>query len=131
MKKGFFITLEGGEGSGKSTQLRLLINYLKKQGISNNLVATREPGGAKLAEAIRGLVLNPEYRIKPLAELLLYESNRAQHVSDVILPSLKMGKVVICDRFTDSTLAYQGYARGLDISMIKTLNRIASLGFAH
>jgi dTMP kinase len=127
-KKGIFITFEGGDGAGKSTQLKLLVNYIKSK---NNfgykgIVSGREPGGSNISENIRTILLNPENEVAPLAELLLYEANRAQNVKDFVIPNLLKDYIVICDRFTDSTLAYQGYARGLDLEMIKTLNRIAS-----
>ncbi|MBN1622503.1 MAG: dTMP kinase [Endomicrobiales bacterium] len=125
-KKGFFITFEGCEGSGKSTQMSLLVKHLKKTDYLGRIIPTREPGGSNISDAIRKLLLNPEYQVAPLAELFLYESNRAQHINDIIKPALKHGKIVICDRYTDSTLAYQGYARGLDLGVIKTLNKIAS-----
>lgn len=124
MKKGFFVTIEGCEGSGKSTQSVLLYDYFKKSKFS--AVHTREPGGTVMAETIRKLLLNPKNRIAPLAELLLYEAARAQHIQEVILPSLKAGKIVICDRYTDATLAYQGYGRGINLETIKKLNDIAT-----
>jgi dTMP kinase len=126
MNKGFFITFEGCEGCGKSTQSNLLYQYLKKKGL--NVVHTREPGGTRAAESIRKVLLDPRNSITPLAELLLYEASRAQHAAEVILPALKAGSIVICDRFTDATLAYQGYARGLDLDTIQKLNRIATQG---
>ena len=124
--KGFFITLEGGEGSGKSTHSRLLYDLLKKKGCK--AVLTREPGGTKISEAVRRILLDPENRMTPLAELFLYETARTQHLTEVIMPALKAGKIVICDRFTDATIAYQGYGRGLDVSIIKELNHIATRG---
>ncbi|MHB9155151.1 MAG: dTMP kinase [Endomicrobiales bacterium] len=128
MNKGLFITLEGCEGCGKTTQARLLSGYLTENGYA--VVLTREPGGTRLAEAVRKVLLDPGNRISPLAELLLYEAGRAQHVEEVILPALRAGKVVVCDRFTDATLAYQGYARGLDLAVIKNLNGIAAQGLS-
>lgn len=126
MKKGIFITFEGIDGCGKSTQSRLVYNYLKKKGYG--VVFTREPGGTKLAEAVREMLLNPKNTISPLAELFLYESSRAEHVKEIIAPALKAKKIVICDRFSDATVAYQGYGRGLDKNMINTLNDFASSG---
>jgi dTMP kinase len=124
--KGFFITFEGGEGCGKTTQSRLLYELLKQKGYE--VTHTREPGGTKVSEAVRRIILDPDNRISPMAELFLYETARTQHIADVILPALRSGKIVVCDRFTDATIAYQGYGRGLDISMIKQLNKIASCG---
>jgi dTMP kinase len=89
---------------------------------------TREPGGTALAEVIRKILLNPKSKLVPLSELFLYEAARAQHIKEIIAPALKSGKVVICDRFTDATVAYQGYARGLDVDLIKKLNDAASFG---
>jgi len=125
-KKGLFITLEGPDGSGKSTQSTLLARYLKRRG--HNVVRTREPGGTSIAEALRRIILKPKSRISGLTEVLLYEAGRAQHTSELILPALRKGKTVICERYTDATLAYQGYGRKLDIRMVKELNRIASYG---
>jgi len=125
-KKGFFITLEGPDGSGKSTQSLLLARYLKRKGYK--VVRTREPGGTSIAEALRRIILNPKNRISKVTEVLLYEAGRAQHTSELILPALQKGKTVICERYTDATLAYQGYGRKLDIRMVKELNRIASSG---
>jgi dTMP kinase len=124
MKKGLFITFEGPEGSGKSTHAQLLASYLKKRG--RRVIVTREPGGTKLARAFRRLLLETGDGLSPLAELFLYETDRAQHVEETILPALKRGQTVLCDRYTDSTLAYQGDGRGLDRGIIQALNRIAS-----
>jgi dTMP kinase len=124
--KGFFITFEGGEGCGKSTQSRLLYELLKQKGCG--VIHTREPGGTKVSEAVRRIILDPGNLISPMAELFLYETARTQHITDVILPAIGSGMIVICDRFTDATIAYQGYGRGLDISIIKELNKIASCG---
>ena len=122
--KGKFITIEGCEGSGKSTQIKLIKEYFDEKKIP--VIVTREPGGVPLAEKIRPLILGKsDVNVSPLAELLLYTTARAQHIDELIRPALKSGKTVICDRFTDSTLAYQGYARGLDKGLIKTLNDIA------
>ncbi|MCX5776566.1 MAG: dTMP kinase, partial [Candidatus Firestonebacteria bacterium] len=122
-----FITFEGPEGSGKSTQIRLLEKYLIKKGLT--VVNTREPGGSVLAEKIRKLLLNSaNINIAPPAELLLYLASRAQHVNDKIKPALEKGQAVICDRFSDSTMAYQGYARGLSKKMIKEINEFAAYG---
>jgi len=123
---GFFITFEGPEGSGKSTHSLLLYDYLRKKGLP--AVHTREPGGTELAEGLRQVLLNPKNKVLPLTELMLYEASRSQHTEELIRPSLEKGKIVICERYTDATLAYQGYGRGLDKKIIKTLNNIATAG---
>jgi dTMP kinase len=121
----FFITFEGIEGCGKSTQARLLAKRLAGQRMS--VLTTREPGGCPIADAIRQILLDPaNTALVPRAELLLYAAARAQHVSEIVGPALERGSIVICDRFTDATLAYQGYGRGLDIDLIHTLNRVAT-----
>ncbi len=117
-----FISFEGSEGSGKSTHAKLLAAYLRAQG--HNVLETAEPGGTNIGNKIRGLLLDPENDMDPLTELLLYYSARAQHVREIIYPALLQNTVVITDRFTDSTAAYQGYARGIDLSIIETLNDI-------
>jgi len=124
--KSKFITFEGSEGCGKSTQSEMLFRYLKSKGLK--VVYLREPGGVKLSEKIREILLNPESKISPEAETLLYMAARAQVVRDIIKPSLKSGKIVICDRFLDSTIAYQGYGLGIDIGMIKAIGKFATLG---
>jgi len=124
--KGFFITFEGCEGSGKSTHARLLCELLKQKG--HEVLHTREPGGTKISEAVRRILLDPQNDITPLAELFLYETARTQHMTEVIKPALDVGKIVVCDRFTDATIAYQGYGRGLDIEIIKKLNLFAACG---
>jgi dTMP kinase len=124
--KGIFITIEGGEGSGKTTQSRLLKEYLEKLGCK--VLLTREPGGTLFAESIRKILLSPDSRPVPLSELFLYEAARAQHMDEFVIPALKAGKVVICDRFTDATVAYQGYGRKLDIKLINRLNKEATFG---
>jgi dTMP kinase len=125
--KGTFVTFEGIEGSGKSTQIVLLANYLKSHG--NRVVLTREPGGTPIGDQIRKILLDPANKaIDPAAELLLYAASRAQHLSEVILPALAAGSIVLCDRFSDATLAYQGYGRGLDRKMIRELDRIVTAG---
>jgi dTMP kinase len=122
-----FVTFEGIEGSGKTTQTRLLSEYLTTSGIPH--VATREPGGTPLADEIRRLLLSPrEERVFPETELLLYEAARAQHVHAVILPALSEGKAVLSDRFIDATSVYQGFSRGIDDSRIEELNSFASGG---
>jgi dTMP kinase len=117
-----FITFEGTEGCGKSTLIRNLSARLQKLGVPH--LVTREPGGTRTAEKIRKIILNEE--MDPLTELFLYEAARAEHFKTTVAPALKQGHWVLCDRFTDSTLAYQGYARGIPLHMIRTLNRIAS-----
>ena len=120
-----FITFEGVEGCGKTTQVRLLAERLAGRGVP--VLATREPGGAAISEQIRALILDAHNDdMEPLTEALLYEASRAQFVRQIVQPALARGSVVICDRFTDSTLAYQGYGRGLDLSMLNTLNAVAT-----
>ena len=122
-----FITFEGGEGSGKSTQVARLARRLKTSGLP--VLVVREPGGTRVGEGVRALLLDPEHSgLDATAELLLYEASRAQLVADVIEPALEAGEIVICDRFYDSTTAYQGFARGLSLDRIRELNEIASLG---
>jgi dTMP kinase len=126
-KGGLFVTLEGPDGSGKSTQQRLLAERLRAKGVE--VLPTREPGGSELAERIRSLLLDSkQHGLHPKAELLLFEAARAQHVHDSILPALKRGAVVLCDRFTDSSLAYQGAGRSLDLSEVRRLNAFATGG---
>lgn len=122
--KGFFITLEGGEGSGKSTLLNHLARYLTEKGYG--VVTTREPGGSKLGENIRQWLLNRDssFHIGCEAELLLFLAARAQHIEELIRPALEAGKIVLCDRFNDSTVAYQGAARGLNIRHVDQLCRL-------
>ena len=123
--KGKFIVLEGPDRCGKSTQAKLLVNHLTSLG--KDVILTREPGGTPTAEQIRKIVLQPGLDVRPMAELFLYEASRAQHTQEKILPALEAGKIVICERYTMSTAAYQGYGRGIDLDMIDTLNRIATL----
>ncbi len=120
--RGFFITLEGGEGAGKSTQARRLAEALRESG--REIVLTREPGGTAGAEAIRGLLLDPGTELVPLADTLLHFAARADHVARVIAPAVARGAVVICDRFYDSTMAYQGYGMGMDVAGILLLIRL-------
>lgn len=123
--RGLFITLEGIEGCGKSTQARLLGEYLRSQG--HVTVETREPGGTPLAEKIRAVMLDrTAERVEPETEAFLVFAARRQHVAQVIAPALARGAIVLCDRFSDSTLAYQGYARGLNVSVLERLNRLAT-----
>lgn len=121
------ISFEGGDGSGKTTQIKLLENYLATRGKS--CVSTREPGGTTLGKMIRQVLLEVgKEEISSPTELFLYLADRAQHVQEVVEPATKGGKIVLCDRFTDSTLAYQGYGRGVDLEMLRRLNHIASRG---
>ncbi len=120
-----FITLEGGEGTGKTTQQTLLAEQLQKKGYA--CLCTREPGGTALGKELRALLLHGD-PISPTAELLLYAADRAEHVQTRIRPALAAGQVVLCDRFTDSTLAYQGYGRDLDLGVIRQLNQLATGG---
>lgn len=123
------ISFEGGDGSGKSTQLKLLEEYLGAQG--RPCLSTREPGGTALGRTIRRVLLEAaEEEVCSPTELFLYLADRAQHVQRVIRPAMESGKIVLCDRFTDSTLAYQGYGRGIDLNRLRELNRMASEGIA-
>lgn len=123
---GIFVTLEGPEGAGKTTQLKLLSKHLEALGHKH--IVSRDPGGTALGKQIRRILLNPETPVCPITELLLYEADRAQHIQEVILPALRQGALVLCDRYVDSTVAYQGYARGLDFKLIAELNEIATGG---
>lgn len=121
-----FITFEGIDGSGKTTQLQLLAKYLQSKGY--DVLVLREPGGVPLSESIRNILLNSVEDINPLTELLLFEASRSHLVHTIIQPALASGRVVLCDRYFDSTTAYQGYGRGLDIEMIAEFNSIATMG---
>ena len=121
MKKGIFITMEGPDGSGKTTQITLLKEYLEKEGY--DVLITREPGGTVISEAIREIILNKDYtEMSPVTEMLLYASARAQLINEVIGPALDSGKAVISDRFVDSSLVYQGMARGLGVGNVYEVN---------
>jgi dTMP kinase len=124
VKYGILVSFEGTEGSGKSTLIRVLASQLKEQGYQTT--QTREPGGDSVAEHIRSLILN--HNMHPRTELFLYEAARAQHWQSTICPALARGEIVLCDRFIDSTLAYQSYARGLPWKEVQSLNRIATDG---
>lgn len=127
MTKGRFITFEGPEGSGKTTQLKILAERLRAEG--HDVVETQEPGGTGIGRQIRAILLDPaSTALRPTAELLLMFASRAQNVDEVILPALAAGKIVLCDRFTDSTLAYQGAGRGLGLDVVYDLDRIACRG---
>lgn len=119
--KGLFIVMEGPDGSGKTTQINLLEQYLKEAGYE--CLITREPGGTVIGEEVRELILNPEYKeISPVTEMLLYAASRAQLVHEVIGPALEAGRIVISDRFVDSSIVYQGIARNLGISTVAAVN---------
>lgn len=122
-----FITFEGIEGSGKSTQIGLLTAALEAAG--KTVCVTRQPGGCKLGQTLRAILLSLETKnLDNLAELFLYLADRAQHVAEVIRPALADGQAVLCDRFVDSTIAYQGYGRGLDVALLRQLNDVAVAG---
>lgn len=131
-RKGLFITFEGIEGSGKSTQAQALAHYLRDQGFE--VVETREPGGTPVAEHVREVFLRPTRKRRPIdplvpeCEVALILAARSQHVANLILPALEHGAVVVCDRFSDSTLAYQGYGREIPISKLRSLTRWAAKG---
>lgn len=127
MKQGYFISFEGGDGSGKSTQIRLLKEYLEGKGF--NVILTREPGGTEIGEKIRNIILDPANKeMDSMTEAMLYAASRAQHVAQVIKPAVDGGDIVICDRFVDSSIAYQGYGRGLGDS-ISIINCYAVNGY--
>jgi dTMP kinase len=127
MKRGVLIAFEGVEGSGKTTQAELLYEFLKDK--NYNCLFTREPGGTPIGERIREILLDPHSTpMHPKTELLLYLASRAQHTYDKIMPALKEGFIVICDRFTDSSFAYQGAARGLGLKPVSRLNKFACAG---
>lgn len=126
-RRGKFITLEGPEGCGKSTQARLLYGFLRRLGY--RCILTREPGGTPLGEEIRKLLLDPKNRgMNPACETLLFEASRAELVEKVVSPSLSQGLIVICDRFSDATLVYQGFAGNGDLKTIRRLNEFAAFG---
>jgi dTMP kinase len=128
-QSGLFLTFEGVEGGGKSTQMRLLAHRLRADGwtVTENV----EPGGTRIGKQIRRILLEAEHQeLSPTAELLLFFASRAQAVDEVILPALRAGHIVLSDRFTDSTMAYQGVARGLGIEVVRDLDRVACRGLA-
>jgi len=123
--KGRFISLEGIEGTGKSTQAKLLSDYLKEKGFE--VVLTEEPGGTQIGLRIRELLLSVEHKgMTAVTELLLYNASRSQHIREIIVPAISSGAIVITDRFTDSTIAYQGFGRGIDLSLINSIDLIAT-----
>ncbi|MDD3419948.1 MAG: dTMP kinase [Candidatus Gastranaerophilales bacterium] len=126
MTKGLFITLEGADGSGKTTQMERIIEYFQK----NNLpyLVTKEPGGVGVGEKIREILLNHKGPVSSRCEMFLYLADRAQNIDVIVQPAIAEGKMVLCDRHADSTVAYQGYARGLDVEQINMLNNIATAG---
>ncbi len=126
MKDGLFITFEGADGCGKTTQITLLNEYFNKAG--KKTLLTREPGAGILGAKIRELLLNYDGEVSPNCESFLFLADRAQHVEGMIKPALEEGTIVLCDRYTDSTLAYQGYGRELDMERIKYLNNLATSG---
>lgn len=126
MTKGLFITFEGGDGCGKTTQIELLDKYLQSKGYKT--LVTREPGAKGLGVKLREILLNYDGEVSPTCESFLFLADRAQHVDCIIKPALEDGVIVLCDRHTDSTVAYQGYGRGLDLEQIHKLNNIATSG---
>jgi dTMP kinase len=126
-KRGLFITFEGTEGAGKSTQIRKAAACLRRKG--HSVLLLREPGGTRISEAVRAIILNKDFgEMGHKTELLLYLAARAQIVNEKILPALRSGRAVICDRFEDSTLAYQGYGRGISLNEIRTVSRMMVRG---
>lgn len=126
MEKGLFITFEGTDGCGKTTQIEMLKDYFEKQG--RTVLLTREPGAKGLGTNLREILLNYDGEVSPVCESFLFLADRAQHVDTIIKPAVARGEIVLCDRHTDSTVAYQGYGRELDIEQIKMLNNIATSG---
>lgn len=126
MQKGLFITFEGADGCGKTTQLNLLKDYLTAKGYA--VILTREPGGKGLGEKIREILLNYDGKVADRCESFLFLADRAQNIETIVKPAIESGKIVLCDRHTDSSVAYQGYGRGFDIEQIKMLNNLATGG---
>ena len=124
MERGLFITFEGADGCGKTTQIELLDKYLRAAG--RDTLLTREPGSRGLGEKLREILLNYDGEVSPTAESFLFLADRAQHVETVIKPAVNNGLIVLCDRYTDSTVAYQGYGKGIDLSRINYLNDLAT-----
>ena len=122
---GTFITVEGPDGAGKTTQLQLLADRLTAEGYE--IVMTREPGGTRIGNEIRSLILNPDFQeLDEMTEILLYAASRAQHVNELIRPALAAGKIVLCDRFIDASIAYQGYGLGYAIEQVRSINQQAT-----
>lgn len=126
MMQGLFITFEGPDGCGKTTQMKLLAEYLEKKG--EEVVLTREPGGKGLGEKVREILLNYDGEVSDRCESFLFLADRAQNIDIIVNPAVKEGKIVLCDRHIDSTVAYQGYGRGLNIDRINMLNNLATNG---
>lgn len=122
-----FITFEGIDGSGKSTQLELCAEALRGEG-AREIVVTRNPGGTDFGRELRRILLHSSHPLEPMSELLLFMADRAQHMDEIVFPALERGAVVLCDRYVDSTLAYQGYGRGMDLETIRSLNALATRG---
>ena len=123
MQKGLFITFEGADGSGKTTQLNNIKSFLEQKGF--DVVITREPGALEIGQKIRNILLHHDGIVADRCEMFLFLADRAQHVETFIKPAIEEGKIVLCDRHTDSTIAYQGFGRGQDIKLLKDLNEIA------
>lgn len=127
MEKGRFITFEGNDGCGKTTIIKEVAQILKNRGLE--VVVTREPGGIEISESIRNIILDPKNtKMDGRTEALLYAASRRQHLVEKVIPALEAGKIVLCDRFVDSSLAYQGVARGLGIDIVMEINRFAIVG---
>lgn len=127
MKRGLFITVEGTDGCGKTTQIRLMEEYLKSRGY--DIIFTREPGGTGIGEEIRALLLDPaNTEMADITEMLLYAASRAQHIAQLVKPAVLNGKIVICDRFVDSSYVYQSFGRGIDLKIVEAVNNIAIAG---
>ncbi len=126
VKRGYFITFEGADGCGKTTQLELLADYLKEK--NKEVIVTREPGAKGLGEKIREILLNYDGEVSDRCESFLFLADRAQHIDMIVNPAVEAGKIVLCDRHIDSSVAYQGYGRGLDIEQIDRLNMLATNG---
>ncbi len=124
MSKGLFVTFEGVDGCGKTTQMNLLAKYLKDNG--HDVILTREPGAKGLGEKIREILLHYDGEVSSRAESFLFLADRAQHIDKIVNPAVEQGKIVLCDRHTDSTLAYQGYGRGVVLEQLKMLNNLAT-----
>jgi len=127
VNKGLFITIEGPDGAGKSTQIIFIKKFLEEKGYE--VLLTREPGGTVIGEKIRGLLLDKSHQeMSDITEALLYAASRAQHVAELIIPALSEGKIVLCDRFVDSSIVYQGKGRGLGLESITNINDFATCG---
>lgn len=124
---GLFITFEGPDGAGKTTQVNAFVNKLRTMG--HTVLQTREPGGTVISDKIRGLILDPEHtEMADTTEVLLYAASRAQHVRETILPALEKGKIVVCDRFVEASIAYQGYGLGINLEEVRAINQFATGG---